>query len=279
MKLAPHSQLFPTLYIPHGGGPCFFMDWTMGPANTWDKMASWLRELGNSIGARPRQIVVCSAHWEGEQILINANPKPELVFDYYNFPPHTYELEYPAPGSPKLAKDIHHLLKGADISAALDADHGFDHGVFIPFKLIYPDAHIPIVQISLRSDLNPAHHIAVGRALSPLRQQGTLIVGSGMSYHNMQALMTPGNDKLDARQFDDWLRSACENTASEREQLLCDWQSAPAARQAHPREEHLLPLMVVAGAAGDDVGVAIFQDQVLGAQVSAIQFGKSLSKH
>jgi len=279
MNLNSDKIPFPTLYIPHGGGPCFFMDWTMGPADTWDTMESWLHELGDSIGARPRQIVVCSAHWEGEQILINASPKPELVFDYYNFPPHTYELEYPAPGSPNLAEQIQSLLSDADISAALDAGHGFDHGVFIPFKLIYPDADIPIVQISLRSDLDPAHHIAVGRALSPLRQQDTLIVGSGMSYHNMQALMTPDNNKLDARQFDDWLRNACANTGSEREEQLCDWQSAPAARQAHPREEHLLPLMVVAGAAGDDVGVAIFQDQVLGAQVSAIQFGESLSKH
>jgi len=242
-------------------------------------MESWLRGLGDSIGDRPRQIVVCSAHWEGEQILINASPRPELIFDYYNFPPHTYELEYPAAGSPQLAEEIQSQLNEAGISANLDLEHGLDHGVFIPFKLIYPDADIPVVQISLRSDLDPAHHIAVGRALSPLREKGTLIVGSGMSYHNMQALMTPGDDKLDARQFDDWLRSACANTGSEREEQLCDWQSAPAARQAHPREEHLLPLMVVAGAAGDDVGVAIFQDQVLGAQVSAIQFGESLSKY
>jgi len=279
MNSDSQAKAFPTLYIPHGGGPCFFMDWTMGPADTWHTMENWLRQLADSIGARPRQIVVCSAHWEGEQILINASPRPALIYDYHGFPPHTYQLEYPVSGSPQLADEIQNLLNSAGIEADLDAEHGFDHGVFIPFKLIYPDADIPIVQISLRSDLDPAHHIAVGRALSPLRQQDTLIIGSGMSYHNMQALMTPGNDKLDARQFDGWLRSACGNTSSEREQLLCNWQSAPAARQAHPREEHLLPLMVVSGAAGDDVGVAIFQGQVLGAQVSAIQFGKSLSKH
>ena len=279
MNSDSQAKALPTLYIPHGGGPCFFMDWTMGPADTWDKMESWLRGLADSIGARPSQIVVCSAHWEGEQILINSSLEPALIYDYNGFPPHTYELKYPAPGSPRLAEKIQSLLNAADISASLDAEHGLDHGTFIPFKLIYPDADIPIVQISLRSDLDPAHHIAVGRALSPLRQQGTLIVGSGMSYHNMQALMTPGDDKLDARQFDDWLRSACANTGREREEQLCDWQSAPAARQAHPREEHLLPLMVVAGAARDEVGVAIYQDQVLGAQVSAIQFGQSLSKH
>ena len=279
MPLDSDPISFPTLYIPHGGGPCFFMDWTMGPADTWDRMASWLRQLADSIGARPTQIVVCSAHWEGEHILINSNPKPALIYDYNGFPPHTYELEYPVPGSPQLAEQIQSLLIGAGISASLDAKHGLDHGTFIPFKLIYPDADIPIVQMSLRNDLDPAHHLAVGRALFPLRQEGALIVGSGMSYHNMQALMTPGKDKADARQFDSWLRNACVSKSSEREQQLCNWQSAPAARKAHPREEHLLPLMVVAGAAGDEAGVAIYQDQVLGAQVSAIQFGESLSRH
>lgn len=272
-----NTDIFPTLYIPHGGGPCFFMDWTMGPADTWDKMKSWLLQLANSIGARPTQIVVCSAHWESEQILINSNPKPPLIYDYNGFPPHTYELEYPAPGSPQLAAQIQNLLSDANISAHLDAEHGLDHGTFIPFKLIYPDADIPIVQISLRNDLDPAHHIAVGRALAPLRQAGTLIVGSGMSYHNMQALMTPGKNKADADQFDHWLQNTCASKGGEREDLLCDWQNAPAAREAHPREEHLLPLMVVAGAAVDDPGITIFEDQVLGAQVSAIQFGQSLS--
>ena len=276
MDSSRQTKTFPTLYIPHGGGPCFFMDWTMGPADTWDKMETWLRQLADSIGVRPTQIVVCSAHWEGEHILINSNPEPSLIYDYNGFPPHTYELEYPALGSPELAKQIQCLLNDADIDASLDPEHGLDHGTFIPFKLIYPEADIPLVQISLRSDLDPSHHIAVGRALSPLRQQGTLIVGSGMSYHNMQALMTPGKDKSDARQFDSWLRRACAKPGGEREQLLCHWLNAPAAREAHPREEHLLPLMFVAGAAGEDAGIAIYQDQVLGAQVSAIQFGESL---
>ncbi|MEZ0147729.1 MAG: class III extradiol ring-cleavage dioxygenase [Candidatus Reddybacter sp.] len=277
MNAIRKTHIFPTLYIPHGGGPCFFMDWTMGPVDTWDNMEGWLRQLAYSIGARPVQILVCSAHWEGEQVLINSNPKPPLIYDYKGFPPHTYELEYPAPGSPQLAGQIQNLLSDANISSCLDAEYGLDHGTFIPFKLIYPDADIPIVQMSLRNDLNPAHHIAVGRALAPLRQQGTLIVGSGMSYHNMQALMTPGKNKTDAQQFDHWLQNTCARKGGEREGLLCYWLSAPAAREAHPREEHLLPLMLVAGAAGDEVGVAIYQDQVLGAQVSAIQFGASLA--
>ena len=128
----------------------------------------------------------------------------------------------------------------------------------------------------MRNDLDPGHHLAVGRVLSPLRQQGTLIVGSGMSYHNMQTLMTPDKEKPGAREFDNWLQNACANHGQSRKQLLCNWQSAPVARQAHPREEHLLPLMIAAGAAEDEAGITIYQDIVLGAQVSAIQFGKSM---
>ena len=216
------------------------MDWTIGPADTWDKMENWLRQLANSIGARPVQIVVCSAHWEGEQILINSNPKPPLIYDYSGFPPNTYELEYPAPGSPQLATQIQNLLIDANISSRLDDEHGFDHGTFIPFKLIYPDADIPIVQISLRNDLDPTHH----RALAPLRQAGTLIVGSSMSYHNMQALMTPGQNKADVEKFDHWLRNTCATKGGKREELLCDWQNAPVAREAHPRYHSCLSLVL-----------------------------------
>ncbi len=248
----------------------------MGPEDTWHKMASWLRQLADSIGAEPAQIVVCSAHWESEAIRINAKPRPALIYDYLGFPPHTYELEYPAPGSPQLAEQIQGLLDTAGIPAALDTEHGIDHGTFIPFKLIYPEANIPLVQISLRQDLDPAHHLAVGRALAPLRQQGTLIVGSGMSYHNMQALMTPGQNKPDALKFDNWLRATCATNGQKRADLLCDWQKAPSAHEAHPREEHLLPLMFAAGAAENEAGLAIYRDQVLGAQVSAIQFGPSI---
>lgn len=271
-------KTFPSLYIPHGGGPCFFMDWNMGPPDTWEKMKRWLQQLGDSLGAKPAQIIVFSAHWEGEEILINARAKPPLIYDYYGFPLHTYELEYPVPGSPLLASQTKSLLNQAGISATLDTEHGFDHGVFIPFMLIYPDADIPIVQVSLRKDLNPSHHLRVGRALSSLRKQDTLIVGSGMSYHNMDTLMEPNREKTDAQAFDTWLQSACALRGNAREKLLCDWHNAPAARQAHPREEHLLPLMVVAGAADQEPGLILYEDTVLGAKVSAIQFGTTASK-
>ncbi len=273
----------PTYYIPHGGGPCFFMDWTMGPADTWDKMEAWLRQLSTAVyrqtdsesRAKPDAIVVFSAHWENEVVTINSSAQPPLYFDYYNFPPHTYELSYPAPGHPELANTIENLLTKAGIACQQDPDHGFDHGVFIPFLLIYPEADIPIVQVSLTTSLDPAEHIAIGQALSSLREQNVLLVGSGLSYHNMSALMTGSGSsaKAESDAFDHWLSEACEASPKERNQYLSNWKSAPSALQAHPREEHLIPLMVMAGAGGEDKGKAIFKDNVLGATVSAFQFG------
>ena len=275
------TNRLPTLYIPHGGGPCFFMDWTMGPADTWDKMAAWLRQVGASVSkqyaTKPDAIVVFSAHWENEVVTINSSANPALYFDYYNFPPHTYELTYPAPGHPTLANIIEDLLTKADIPCRQDPDHGFDHGVFIPFKLIFPEADIPIVQVSLTTSLDPAEHIALGEALAPLRDQNILLVGSGLSYHNMSALMngpaSAAQLKNESDSFDQWLSKACEAAPEVRNSELCKWSSAPSARQAHPREEHLIPLMVMAGAAGEDFGKTVFNDQVLGATVSAFQFG------
>jgi aromatic ring-opening dioxygenase catalytic subunit (LigB family) len=276
-----NSKPSPTLYIPHGGGPCFFMDWTMGPADTWDKMAAWLSQLGESVsseyGTKPDAIVVFSAHWENEVVTINSSANPALYFDYYNFPPHTYELTYPAPGHPALADKIQGLLTKAGIDCHQDPEHGFDHGVFIPFKLIFPEADIPIVQVSLTTSLDPAEHIALGEALAPLREQNILLVGSGLSYHNMSALMDGPNSgaqlKAESDEFDGWLSKVCEATPKKRKNDLCQWSSAPSARQAHPREEHLIPLMVMVGAGKEDLGKTIFNDQVLGATVSAFQFG------
>ena len=164
------------------------MEPAFGPKDLWDRMAAYLRGLEAQVGQRPKAIVVISAHWETQRPTVNANPAPPMLFDYYGFPEHTYHLSYPAPGSPALAKRIGELLGKAGIATDSDASRGFDHGVFVPFLLIYPKADIPIVQLSLQSDLNPAAHIAIGRALAPLRDEGVLIVGSGMSYHNLQAM-------------------------------------------------------------------------------------------
>lgn len=268
----PADAKMPTLYIPHGGGPCFYMEWTMGPKDTWDALATWLRELDAALPATPRALLVVSAHWEADVPTVTTASHPPLLFDYYGFPPHTYELTWPAPGSPELAARVRALLSDASIPSATDDERGLDHGVFVPLKLTYPDAQIPTVQLSLRADLDPAAHLAVGRALAPLRDEGVLIVGSGMSYHNMRGLMS-GSGGADSEAFDAWLSSVIEKDAATREADLVAWRRAPSALQSHPREEHLIPLMVAAGAAGDDVGAAAFRGVAMGATLSAVRFG------
>jgi len=263
----------PSLYIPHGGGPCFFMEWTMGPADTWARMDAWLRRLGPAGAARPRAIVVISAHWEAPVVTVTSGTAPALIYDYYGFPPYTYALRYPAPGDPVLAADLCSRLQSAGIEAAADPDRGFDHGVFIPFKLIYPDADIPIVQLSLHESLDPDLHVRIGRALAPLRDDRVLIVGSGMSYHNMNGFMRENGEIPASDRFDQWLRDVCAQTGAARTNALIDWLAAPAARDVHPREEHLLPLMVAAGAGADEPGRCDFTDRVMGATVSAFAFG------
>ena len=267
----------PTLFIPHGGGPCFFMDWD--PPDTWDRMAAYLRTVSSDVGHRPEAIVAISAHWEENIVTIQNNPSPPLLFDYYSFPASTYQLEYPAPGSPKHAERISALLTDAGIPWKCDTERGFDHGAFIPLKIAFPNADIPIVQVSLRADLDPVAHIELGKVLQPLRNEGVLILGSGMTYHNMQVMMRNvrgdgGGVTRDAEVFDDWLTDVLtERAPAARESALAEWKKAPAARLAHPREEHLLPLHVVAGAAGSDLGRRMLKDTVLGVVESAFQFG------
>jgi len=266
------SARTPTLYIPHGG-PCFFMDWTMGPPDTWDRMGAWLEQVGLTIGRKPDAIVVISAHWEADLFTVTAAANPPLLYDYYGFPEHTYRLRYDAPGSPGLAQKVRELLGEAGMPSRADRERGLDHGVFVPFKLIYPDADIPIVQLSLKIGLNPALHIAAGRAIAPLRDENVLIVGSGMSYHNMAAFMR-GEPPSQSGIFDAWLtRAVTDPDARARSEQLTHWADAPSARDAHPREEHLIPLMVAAGAGGSDIGRRAYADHVMGATVSAYQFG------
>jgi aromatic ring-opening dioxygenase catalytic subunit (LigB family) len=262
----------PTIYLPHGGGPCFFMDWTMGPPDTWDRMAQWLRELPASLPEVPAGLLVVSAHWEEPVATVTSASSTPLLYDYYGFPPQTYELKWPAPGSPDLAARVRSLLGHAGIDSASEAARGFDHGVFIPLKVAYPDPRIPTVQLSLRAGLDPAEHLAMGRALAPLRDEGILIVGSGMSYHNMRGFMDPRTRDVSVV-FDDWLAGAVTAPPDERDSSLVHWARGPSARQCHPREEHLLPLMLAAGAAGADRGQRVFRDEVMGAVVSGVRFG------
>ena len=263
----------PAIFLPHGGGPCFFMDPPPEDPTRWVAMEAYLRALPASLPARPDAILVVSAHWEMKQPTVLAAAAPALLFDYYNFPPHTYRLTWPAPGAPRLAEQVRGLLAEAGIESGSEVERGYDHGVFVPLKVGYPDADIPIVQLSLQQGLDPARHVAIGRALAPLRRENVAVIGSGLSFHNLRALADPAFDEP-AAEFDAWLnRVLCEGDADEREAALGQWAAAPGGRLAHPCEEHLLPLMVAAGAGHGETCRRTFNDRIWGKAVSAFQFG------
>jgi aromatic ring-opening dioxygenase catalytic subunit (LigB family) len=241
------------------------MDWD--PPDAWDGLRAALEGIGPGLPATPAAIVVVSAHWEAAAVEVDSGAAPGLIYDYGGFPPHTYELTYPAPGDPALAARIGSLLDTAGMEHRLVPGRGWDHGVFIPLKVMYPDADVPVVAMSLRHDLDPAFHLALGRALAPLRDEGVLLVGSGSSFHNFAHFGSPL-----AEPFDDWLNDVVTRPAAERERALTNWTEAPHARIAHGREEHLLPLMVAAGAAGDVPARTIFRGEVLDTPMSCFLF-------
>jgi aromatic ring-opening dioxygenase catalytic subunit (LigB family) len=267
MRSTPMPLRQPTLYLPHGGGPCFFMD---DPDGTWRGMERFLRELPQQLPEPPKAILIVSGHWETAGFALTADPRPGLVYDYYGFPPHSYALRYDAPGEPGLAARAAELLIGAGFSAALDERRGLDHGVFVPLKVVFPDADVPVVELSLDRRLDPAVHLAAGRALRPLREEGVLLIGAGMSFHNLRALGDP-RASAPSEAFDAWLHDTLMRPGETRAPALMDWQHAPAARICHPREEHLLPLMVAAGAA-DGPGRRLFHEQVLQVAISGYRF-------
>ena len=189
--MAANNKRQPAIFLPHGGGPCFFMDWTWGPADTWHRTQRFLAGLAATLPETPRAIVVVSGHWEEPAFTASAAAEPKLIFDYSGFPEHTYKLTWPAPGEPELAARVAELLSGAGLPSALSQNRGFDHGVFVPLKVAFPEAQIPVVTLSLAASLDPALHLAAGRALAPLRDKGVLIVGSGMSFHNLRGYSNP----------------------------------------------------------------------------------------
>jgi aromatic ring-opening dioxygenase catalytic subunit (LigB family) len=195
-----------------------------------------------------------------------------MLYDYYGFPPESYQITWPAPGSPALAARVRSLLGAAGFQTAANPERGFDHGTFVPLKLTYPDADVPTVQLSLKAGLDPEEHLAIGRALAPLRDEGVFIIGSGMTFHNLRAFRDPRSIPV-SETFDAWLRVAATAEPAERDKQLVDWATAPAARVAHPREEHLLPLMVIAGAAGADRGQIAYNGTFAGLRLSAYHYG------
>ena len=260
----------PTFFINHGGGPCFFL--RPGPMRAaWKPLEDYLVGFAAALGERPPALLVVSGHWEEAVATVNVAPAPPLLFDYQGFPDHTYRITWPAPGSPELGSRVRDLLGRSGFPTAADDRRGYDHGVFVPLKVAFPDATIPVVQLSMLRSLDPAAHLAIGRALRPLREQGVLIIGSGQTYHNMRGFGASGPDPK-AETFDSWLRHAVTDTAT-RDQSLIDWDRAPGARDAQPHEDHLLPLMVAAGAASGDPATVDFHGHVLGKPVSGFRFG------
>jgi len=265
------SASFPTFFLSHGGGPWPFMHDDYGAA--YAGLGTSLAAIPASLPTEPTAILVVSGHWEEPELAVMAHAAPPMLYDYYGFPPHTYEVTYPAPGAPELARRAHALLADAGFRARLDAERGYDHGAFVPLAVMYPEANVPVFQLSLLSSLDPETHLRIGAALAPLRDDGVLIVGSGMSYHNLRRLGPDG--AAPSRQFDDWLYDALAAAPDERRRRLLRWHDAPAARVAHPREEHLLPLHVAVGAAGADPGSCIYREHdLLGTlTVSSYRFG------
>lgn len=261
----------PVAFLPHGGGPWPFVDFGLPKAEV-DGLAGYLRSVRELPPERPRALLVVSAHWEAPLPTVTLAEQPALLFDYYGFPPEAYRLQWPASGDPRLAARVRTLLGDAGLATAGDAERGFDHGTFVPLKLTYPAAEIPTVQLSLVAGLDPQQHLAIGRALAPLRDAGVFIIGSGMTFHDMRAFRSHGGVEA-SEIFDTWLRATATAEPDARDRGLARWSEAPSARAAHPREEHLAPLFVVAGAAGADRGVLAYSGTFMGARLSAYHFG------
>ena len=248
------------VYLSHGGGPLPLLG---EPSHA--EMVKTFSTLADKL-IKPSAILVISAHWEEERPTVTSAVNPTLFYDYYGFPEESYRVTYPVPGAPKLAEDIYGLLEDKGFQPGKDPDRGLDHGVFIPLKIIYPEAHIPCLQLSLVKGLRPDIHIELGKALAELQHEHLLIIGSGFSFHNMRAFFQPPSfeGQTANNEFARWLvNTCCDTELSEvkRRTLLLDWESAPGARYCHPREEHLLPLHVCYGFAGaaaaDDIELEI----------------------
>jgi aromatic ring-opening dioxygenase catalytic subunit (LigB family) len=270
---APHPGRMPTVFLPHGGGPWPFVDMGLPDRPGRDRLADYLRSVAAAPKTPPTALLVITAHWEEAVPTVSTHVHPPMLYDYYGFPEAAYQVTWFAPGEPNLAARVRSLLGAAGFQTAEDPNRGFDHGTFVPMKVAYPDANVPTVQLSLVKGLDPAAHLAIGRALAPLRDEGVFIIGSGMTYHDLRNFFRPAVAHDVSEKFDAWLRTAATATPAARDEALLHWATAPAARQAHPREEHLLPLMVVAGAAGDDVGTVAYNDTMMGIRLSAYQFG------
>ncbi|MDB5649608.1 MAG: Dioxygenase [Hyphomicrobiales bacterium] len=237
--------MLPAMFLSHGAPTLPLTD---APAKMF------LETVAARLPERPRAVLVISAHWETAQPRVNAVAVNDTIHDFYGFPRALHEMTYPAPGSPELAARVSALLTAAGLPCGIDTARGLDHGAWVPLKLIYPQAAISVVQLSVQSGLGPAHHLAMGRALTNLREEGVLIVGSGSLTHDLSSFGAY-RDRISAPEpawvtaFADWFDSALSRDATD--ELVAYRRLAPFATKNHPSEEYLLPLFVALGAGGE----------------------------
>lgn len=265
-----NTPRMPVYFLSHGGGPWPYID---EMRRAFARTARELAALPARLPARPTAILAVSGHWEAPGFTVSTGAQPPMEYDYHGFPEHTYHIRYPAPGAPVLAERVRSLLEAAGTPVGADPARGFDHGVFVPLGLMYPQADIPVLMLSLKSSYDPLEHIRVGEALAPLRDEGVLILGSGLTYHNMRGFNRDESTPV-AIAFETTLQGIIgETDPARRMERLVAWERVPGARLAHPREDHLLPLMVVAGAAGSDTGRTLFVDHVFKVPMASYEFG------
>lgn len=264
------AKRMPTYFISHGGGP---WPWLPDMRRMLHSLEVSLANMPSEIGETPKAILMVSGHWEENDFAVMSSPAPGMVYDYGGFPPFTYQIKYAAPGAPAVAARAAELLKAAGLPTHLDGARGFDHGVFAPMQVMYPDANVPLLQVAIRHSYDPDEHIALGRALAPLRDEGVVIVGSGLSYHNLR-LFGPGA-KAPSAAFDEWLNEAMMAEPAARLEYLRQWDKAPSARVCHPQEDHLIPLMAAIGAAENETATRVYHDTNVfgGVTASSYRFG------
>ncbi len=238
------SKLAPVLYLSHGA-PSLAIE----PSAARDFLTTLGHDLDREFG-RPRAVIVASAHWESDTPLLTGASAPPTIHDFGGFPEGLYRMRYPAPGAVDTSREACALLREAGFDAALDPERGFDHGAWVPLRLMYPEADVPISQLSIQSHLGPEHHLAVGHALAPLREKGVAIVGSGAITHNLRELFANRGERRvlpHVEQFVDWISERID--AGDLESLVAYRSRAPHGVRNHPTDEHLLPLFVAIGAA------------------------------
>ena len=233
-------------------------------------MLEWLKALPTSLPRQPEAIVVVTAHWEAARFTVASGPRPGLIYDYGGFPPETYRITYPAPGHPGVAQRVAELAVAAGFPVELDPAYGWDHGVFVPIAVSWPEADVPVVAVSLRAGLDPDEHLGFGAALAPLRHENVVIIGSGSSTHDLRMRVT----RPQSEAFDQWLFDTMSAEPAARVAALAHWAQAPGGQACHPREEHLLPLMVVTGAGGADQATRSFHGEVFGHPMACYSIGR-----